>query len=200
MIPFPEKKYKIIYADPPWDYHTAWKRENSDSAGIWGLANNHYQTIEFEQLKKLPINNIADADCFLFMWATFPQLNEALELIKAWGFEYKTVAFNWIKKHENGSYFVGMGWYTRANAEVCLIAKKGNPKIKDHGINQIIESSPKKHSQKPNIIRDKIIQLCGDLPRIELFARTKVHGWDVWGNDEKLNLQPLEAYQVSEIT
>lgn len=191
---FPDKKYNIIYADPAWDYSSAWKRENSDSAGIWGLAQNHYNTMSLEDIKKLPVSNIADDNCFLFLWATFPQIQEALDVIKSWGFEYKTVGFTWIKKDSNGKNFVGMGWYTRANAEVCLIAKKGKPKIINHGIKQIIETQIQSHSKKPNIVRDKIIQLCGDLPRIELFARTKIHGWDTWGNDEKLNAQPLEEF------
>jgi len=194
MIPFPDKKYKIIYADPPWDYHSAWKRDGSDSAGIWGIAQDHYTSMTLDEIKNMTVDSIADDESFLFLWATFPQIQEALDVIKAWGFVYKTVAFTWVKKNPNGTNFTGMGWYTRANAEVCLIARKGTPKVIDNSVKQIIESIPKNHSQKPNIIRNKIVQLCGDLPRIELFARTKVHGWDVWGNDEKLNLQPLESF------
>ena len=183
VIRFPNKKYKIISADPPWDYHSAWKRENSNSAGIWGLAQDHYNSMKIDDIKNLPVQDIADTDCFLFLWATFPQLQEALDVIKAWGFTYKTVAFTWVKKNRKNENFMGMGWYTRANAEICLIAKKGKPKVLNHGIRQIIESIPEKHSKKPDIVRDKIIQLCGDIPRIELFARQKTKGWDTWGNE-----------------
>lgn len=183
IIPkFPKKKYSIIYADPPWDYYSAWYRKNSDSAGIWGLAQDHYNTMPLPDIMKLPVQNISADNCFLFMWATFPQIQEALDVIKAWGFQYKTVAFTWIKKNKKGENFMGMGWYTRANAEICLIAKKGNPKIKNHGIRQIVESIREKHSKKPDEVKDRIIKLCGDLPRIELFARQKTEGWDVWGN------------------
>jgi len=177
------KKYSIIYADPPWDYYSAWKRKNSDSAGIWGLAQDHYNTMNIEDVKSLPIEKITRDDCFLFLWATFPQMQEALDVIKAWGFEYKTVAFTWIKKSKNGNNSMGMGWYTRSNAEVCLLAKKGKPKVIDHSVRQVVESLREKHSKKPNEVRDRIIQLCGNIPRIELFARDKVKGWDNWGNE-----------------
>lgn len=177
------KKYNIIYADPPWDYYSAWKRKNSDSAGIWGLARDHYNTMKIGDIKKLPVNDIACDDCFLFLWATFPQMPQALDVIESWGFEYKTVGFTWIKKSKNGNNSVGMGWYTRSNAEVCLLAKKGKPKVIDHGVRQVVESLREKHSKKPNEVRDRIVKLCGDIPRIELFARDKVKGWDSWGKE-----------------
>lgn len=180
---FPKRKYRIIYADPPWDYHSAWYRENSNSAGIWGLAQDHYKTMNIEDVKKLPVQDIAQNDCFLFMWATFPQLREALDVIDAWGFKYKTVAFTWVKKTKEGKNAVGMGWYTRANAEICLLAKRGKPTIKDHSIRQIIESEREKHSKKPDEARKRIIKLCGNVSRIELFARKRTKGWDSWGNE-----------------
>ena len=185
---FPDKKYGIIYIDPAWTY------EDKALAGNRGACCK-YDVMSNAELKELPIQKIADENCILFCWATFPKLNEALELIKVWGFEYKTVAFTWVKKGKNTSkYFIGMGRWTRANAEICLLATKGKPKRIDAGISQIIDTPVRKHSQKPDIVRSKIIQLCGDLPRIELFARTKVHGWDVIGNDEKLENLPLEVF------
>ena len=174
------KKYNIIYADPPWSYKSA--PHGKDGAGIWGLAQNHYDTMKLPDIMKLPIDGISHDDCFLFMWATFPQIQEALDVIRAWGFQYKTVAFTWVKKTKDNSNAVGMGWYTRANAEVCLVAKKGTPKIINHGVRQIVESMREKHSKKPDEVRDRILQLCGDVPRIELFARDKFSGWDSWGN------------------
>jgi N6-adenosine-specific RNA methylase IME4 len=110
-------------------------------------------------------------------------MREALDVIESWGFEYKTVGFTWIKKSKNGNNSVGMGWYTRSNAEVCLLAKKGKPKVIDHGVRQVVESLREKHSKKPSEVRDRIVKLCGDIPRIELFARDKVKGWDSWGKE-----------------
>jgi len=184
---FPNKKYKIIYCDAPWEY------DDKALAGDRG-AGFKYDLMSDEELAKLPVQDIADDDCVLFMWATFPKIQSALDLIKAWGFEYKTVAFVWVKEFGTGSSFQGMGSWTRSNAEIVLLAIKGNPKRIDAGVNQIIKSKPKEHSRKPNITRDKIIRLCGNLTRIELFARTKIFGWDVWGNDEKLTANTLESF------
>jgi len=186
-IPFPNKKYKIIYADPPWEY------KDKALAGKRG-ASSKYDIMTDEDLESLPVENIADDDCVLFMWATFPKINDALRLINAWGFKYKTVAFTWVKKTQNNQSFMGMGNWTRANAEVVLLATKGKPKRIDAGIKQIIESPREEHSKKPDIVREKITQLMGDVSRIELFARTKTEKWDVWGNDEKLQVTIMENY------
>jgi len=184
----PNKKYKILLIDPPWEY------EDKAKAGNRG-ADSHYPVMSLEKIRNLPINDIADDDSILFLWATFPLLNQALYIIKAWEFEYKTVAFTWIKTTNTGSFFMGMGNWTRSNAELCLLATKGKPKRINGGISQIIKTTYNGiHSKKPDLVRNRIVQLCGDLPRIELFARTKVQGWDVWGNDEKLILQPLEVF------
>ncbi len=183
----PDKKYKIIYADPPWEY------EDKALAGNRG-ANCKYDLMSIDEICKLPVKEISDDDCILFIWGTWTHLKEIQTVIESWGFEYKTVGFVWIKKNINGTYFMGMGTKTRSNTEYCLIGIRGQIERLDAGISQIIDTIPKNHSQKPDEVRTKIIKLCGDLPRIELFARTKVHGWDVWGNDEKLDLQPLESF------
>ena len=184
---FPDKKYNIIYADPAWTY------EDKALAGDRG-AGCKYDLMGIDEICKLPVNQIADKDCILFIWGTWTHIKEVQTVIESWGFEYKTVGFVWIKKFSTGRNFIGMGTWTRANTEYCLIATKGNPKRINSGISQIIESIPDGHSSKPDMVRKRIIELVGDLPRIELFARTKVHGWDVWGNDEKLNLKPLEEF------
>lgn len=184
---FPDKKYSIIYADLPLTY------TDKALAGNRG-AGCKYDLMTDEELLELPVDTIADKDCILFLWATWPKIFEFKNFIKAWGFEYKTVAFLWIKKFSTGKNFMGMGNWTRSNSEIVLLATKGKPKRIDAGISQIIESIPKEHSKKPNIVRTEILKLVGDLPRIELFPRTLVHGWDVWGNDEKLEAQPLEAF------
>lgn len=174
-----DKKYDIIYADPPWAYR--------NMGNIQATANNHYPTMKKQEIEALPIGELAKPNSILFMWATFPQMQEALNTIKAWNFEYKTVGFIWIKKNKNGSNFFGTGWYTRANAEVCLIGAKGKPPKRSNKVSQIIESVREEHSKKPGFVRDKIIEFCGDLPRIELFARQYAKGWDCWGNEAPEN-------------
>ena len=187
MIPFPKKKYKIIYADPPWPYNDKLKHG-------YGGAETHYKTLTPNEINSLPISKISSDDSWLFLWATWPNIETALQVIKAWGFDYKTVGFVWVKTYSNGKYHLGLGQYTRGNTEFCLLSRKGKPQRINKNISQLIFTPLKEHSKKPNIVRSKILQLVGDLPRIELFARTKIHGWDVWGNDPKLELQPLEAF------
>tara|TARA_B100000470_G_scaffold178069_1_gene142534 strand:+ start:1435 stop:1977 length:543 start_codon:yes stop_codon:yes gene_type:complete len=174
-------KYKIILADPPWHYN------DKAVAGARG-AESKYPVMTIEEIKNLRVNgiavkDIADKDSILFLWITFPQLEIAFDIINAWGFTYKTLGFNWIKKTKNGKNFIGMGHYTRSNAEVCLIATRGRPTILDHSISSIVETIPERHSAKPTIVHDLIVRLCGQLPRIELFARERVSGWTTWGND-----------------
>jgi N6-adenosine-specific RNA methylase IME4 len=174
------KKYNIIYADPPWN-HVTWSKKgrgrNPDTLG-------HYPVMDFEEIKKLPVPDIADKNCVLFLWVLDQMLPQSLDLIKHWGFTYSTVGFNWVKTNKNNSnYFIGMGWWTRANQELCLLAKKGTIKRKSKSVRRLIVSPRQQHSKKPDEIRDRIVELCGDLPRIELFARQKTPGWDVWGNE-----------------
>ena len=170
-----DKKYQIIYADPPWEYR--------NMGNIQATATSHYNTMRQYDIESLKVGDIAEDNCILFLWATFPKIQEALNVIKAWGFEYKTVGFTWIKKNKNGGNFFGVGWYTKSNAEVCLIGVKGKaPKISNK-VSSIIETVREQHSKKPDIVRDKIVLFCGDLSRIELFAREKTEGWDVWGNE-----------------
>ena len=131
----------------------------------------------------LPVRELAAPDCTLFLWVTFPVLPETFEVIKAWGFEYKTVAFCWVKRNsKSAGWFFGMGNWTRANAEICLLATKGNPKRVSADVRQIIDTKREEHSKKPDETRDRIVRLMGDLPRVELFARQTAPGWEVWGN------------------
>jgi len=182
MIPFPNKKYQIIYADPPWvfkNYSDEWHKKCKDSKWV----GKHYNTMTIEQLKRIEIP--CDKNSVLFMWATFPQLKTAIELGEAWGFTYKTNAFTWVKKNKKAdSYFIGMGYYTRANAELCLLFTKGKPLPRQSkSVRQICDARIERHSKKPDEIRERIVELFGDVPRIELFARQKTEGWDVWGNE-----------------
>jgi site-specific DNA-methyltransferase (adenine-specific) len=130
------------------------------------------------------VPDFAADDAILFLWATFPLLPYAFVVIDAWDFEYKTAAFVWIKKYPDGSPALGLGNYTRQNAEVCLLAKRGKGiERKSASVSCIVESPRMEHSRKPGIVRDRIVELLGDLPRIELFGREKIEGWDVWGNE-----------------
>jgi len=174
------KKYNIIYADPPWSYRD--KRDKHPR--LCGGASAHYNTMTIEEIKNLPINKLADDNCMLFIWVTFPNLQGGLDVIKAWGFTYKTLGFSWIKTNKkNGKPFFGIGYYTKSNCEVCLIGVKGKPIVVSNKVSSVIIAPREEHSKKPDIVRDKIVELCGDLPRIELFARQKAEGWDVWGNE-----------------
>ena len=152
--------------------------------------------MSIDELCALPVETLAEKDCLLFLWATFPQLPEALRLIQAWGFTFKTVAFVWLKLNKKSpTWLYGLGYWTRGNAEICLLAKRGKPKRRSAGVHQFIISPVEEHSKKPDVTRDKIIELAGDLTRVELFARQKTPGWDVWGNevDSDLSLTPQET-------
>lgn len=127
---------------------------------------------------------VGGQNCILFLWVTFPVIREAFTVIDAWGFTYKTVAFCWVKQNRKSpSLFWGLGHWTRANAELCLLATKGSPKRQSARVHQIVMTPVEAHSKKPDIVRDKIVALAGDVPRIELFARQATPGWDVWGNE-----------------
>ncbi len=172
------KQYSIIYADPPWQYNV-WR--NTDAGRT---AASHYQTMSLDNLCSLPISTLASPDCTLFMWVTLPLLFDSIKVIQAWGFQYKTIAFVWIKTNKKSdSLFWGMGHWTRANAELCILATKGHPRRQAANVHQVILSRIREHSQKPDEARERIVQLMGDLPRIELFARERTSGWDVWGNE-----------------
>lgn len=169
----PKGKYNIIYADPAWSYFKGGYKNQSQ----------HYDGMSIEEICALPVKNIAADNCILFLWATFPILPDVFKVIESWGFTYSTVGFTWVKatKDKKG-FFFGLGNWTRSNAELCLIATKGSIERKSASISQIIYEPIQEHSKKPDIVRKKIIELVGDLPRIELFARQKADGFDAWGN------------------
>lgn len=180
----PNKKYNIIYADPPWRY-SGGKGKNSSK---WGNSLSSYSCMKLKDLKKISVNTLADENCALFMWVTWPMYAEGLELIQSWGFKYKTCAFVWVKTYANNNPYCGMGYWTRSGSEYCLLAFRGELSRVSKSVYQIIESPVKKHSEKPEEVKERIIKLLGDLPRIELFARKQTPGWDVWGNEtEKLS-------------
>ena len=147
-------------------------------------AENHYPTMCMEDIKRLPVRELADKDCALFLWVTFPMLCDAWGVMEAWGFSFKTVAFVWIKlNRKTDGIFWGLGHWTRANAELCLLATRGHPKRQACNVHQVIISHIEEHSKKPDEARRRIEVLMGDVPRVELFARQSPPGWDVWGNE-----------------
>lgn len=169
-----EKKFSIIYADPAWDYWEGGQKNQSL----------HYSTMTMEDICALPVERIADENAILFLWVTYPILPEALRVIERWGFKYSTCGFVWVKRNKNaGTWFFGNGAWTRANTELCLIAKRGNVTRIDASISQIIDDPISEHSRKPERVRGLITQLVGELPRIELFSRNQNNdGWFNWGN------------------
>jgi len=182
---FPKNKYKIIYADPPWSFRTWSARGKKRSP------ENHYNCMNLTDIQNLPVKDIADEDCSLFLWATDPLLPQAIDLMEHWGFKYKTIAFNWVKLNPKApsfcwhteDFFTGMGYWTRANPELCLLGTKGKPARQRADIRRLVISPRREHSRKPDVVPEKIVSLMGDLPRIELFSRQSRKGWTVWGNE-----------------
>jgi len=172
------KKYSIIYADPPWQY-----KEN------WGNGSNEhtYSTMSIKQIKALSVQNIAEDLAHLYLWVTNPFLLDGIEICKSWGFDYKTL-ITWIKTYKNGEPEMGMGYYFRGCTEHIIFGTRGNMKITNKTTKNMFHSVNPRwlgglHSTKPNETKENIVNWSGDLPRIELFARQKTDGWDVWGNE-----------------
>lgn len=186
-------RYSIIYADPPWSFNV-WSKETGHKRS----AESHYHTLSWQELGNLNISILAKPDCALFCWVVPPSLPEAICCIQeCWGFRYRTIAFTWVKTNRIAETpFWGMGYWSRANVELCLLATRGDPRRISKGVHQIIEASETAsetlghpvlfHSAKPQITRNRIVELMGDLPRIELFARRDsfteyTGGWEATG-------------------
>lgn len=183
--PLPDRRYSVIYCDPPWSFHT-WSHRGQGKG-----ASQHYSTMDAQSIRDIDVASIATDDAALFMWVVQPQLPEALDLIRAWGFEFKTVAYVWVKiKGGQDRLFYagddirkGLGYHTRSGAEQCWLATRGKGYDRlSKGEAQVVFSPLREHSRKPDEIADSIIRLTGDTPRIELFARTRRPGWDSWGD------------------
>lgn len=172
-----DKKYKIIYADPPWTFKTYSEKGKGKSP------EKHYDVLSIEDIKKLNIEEFVDKDAVLFLWITYPHLKYAFDVINAWGFEYKTVAFTWIKQTKNDKWHIGCGFYTRANPEICLLATRGKTlKRKSKSVRNLMIEKVGEHSKKPDETYNRIEELF-DGPYLELFARNKRKGWSSWGNE-----------------
>lgn len=187
--PFPDKKYTVIYADPPWSYGDKGfgKREGGFVSRRFAPEAGRYQTMTMAEIMSLPVPDIAASNSVLLLWATSPLLPEALQVISSWGFKFKTVAFCWSKITTAGKEVANLGQWTMGNVELCLLATKGRPTRHARNVRQLVVTERTEHSKKPNQVRGRIETLFGDVPRIELFARDTIPGWDAWGDQ----LEPI---------
>lgn len=177
MFPaLPDKKYAVILADPPWDYHGQ-TQHNGKGGKPTGSAAAHYSTVRLKDLKQLDVSSICEPDCLLFMWSSSPHLEQALELMHAWKFSWATVGFVWYKEKTNP------GFYTLSECELCLIGKRGKiPQPRGaRNVRQFLSKKRTEHSKKPNEIRDRIHTMFPAQNKIELFATEHVENWDAWG-------------------
>ena len=176
-------KYSLIYADPPWSYRD---KANDGERG----AGHKYPVMSINDICRIPVWDLAAEDCLLAMWWVPTQPAEALKLIDAWGFRLMTMkGFTWHKTNKHkGNNALGMGWMTRANSEDMLFAVKGKLLERlDASISQHVTAPRSRHSEKPDIFRQLLVQLVGDVPRIELFSRGDAEGWHHWGNENPRN-------------
>ena len=181
------KKYQVIYADPPWHFNDRIRssKKLDDGKMQFRELQLHYKTMKTSEICALPIEDIAEDNAVLFMWTTDSHLHDAIKVIEAWGFKYKTIGFVWNKKTNTGKQVCYMGKWTMKGSEICLLATKGKAHglIKSHKVRQLVEAERGVHSRKPDEVRSRIVELLGDIPRVELFAREAKEGWDVWGNE-----------------
>ena len=181
--------YTAIYSDPPWPY-------DNTGDGVQGRVTGQYHTATIPDLRAMPVSRLAAASSVLFMWATWPFLGDALVLMTHWGFNYSRLAFIWVK-YRGGTPFTGLGYWTRSNTELCLFGVRGNPRPQrqDAAVSQLVwgeelgqeglvlHAPLTRHSAKPPEVRQRIVRLMGDVPRLELFARERADGFDAWGDE-----------------
>jgi N6-adenosine-specific RNA methylase IME4 len=180
----PLGRFGAILCDPPWRFAT-----RSDK-GKGRSADQHYATMTIDELRALDVASVAAPDCVLFLWATWPMLPQALELIEAWGFQYKTCGFDWTKAdatqlemfRADTDVAIGMGYWTRSNSEPCLLATRGKPKRLHADVRQAFIEPRREHSRKPDGVHERIERLVAG-PYLELFARQKRPGWAAWGDE-----------------
>ncbi len=176
------RRYGAICADPPWRFQT-WSEKNQTRA-----ATQHYQVMPLDDVCGLPVRDLAAPDCALFLWAVNPMLPQALRVMESWGFEYKTVAFTWAKTTTKTDrswapkWHLGLGYWTRANTEVCLLGTRGNPKRKSRAVRQLLIAPRREHSRKPDEFFADVERLVSG-PYLDLFSRQQRPAWDSWGNE-----------------
>ena len=176
MIETLNRKYKVIYADPPWHFKSFSKKGEERSAV------QHYDCMDLDSICRLPVSSVADDNSVLLMWVTDPYLHQAFDVMRSWDFTYKTVGFTWVKTNKSEGYFTGMGYWTRSNPEMCLLGTRGKPKRLDKSIKQLVVSQRREHSRKPDEVYDRIEKML-EGPYLEMFARKTRQGWDNFGNE-----------------
>lgn len=183
--------FSVIYADPPWSYYNDTTLQTPKLVKQGGMKYPPYPVMASEEIKRLPVKEIAADDSVLFIWTTDYHLERAIAVINAWGFQYKTIGFAWQKTNKKGDPVSFMGAYTmKTGIELCLLATRGknaHKMVKKFGVRGRIESPRQHHSKKPDEIRSRIVEMFGDVPRVELFARERVQGWEAWGNEIEAN-------------
>ena len=211
-MPTTNQKYDVILADPPWSFRV-WNKDTGNGRS----AESHYRTMSLADICNLPIKELTSPNCVLFLWSVWPSIFDAKEVIDSWGFKYKSLGFEWWKLNKNwlktinklvsnnypyrefttsllqNLFFFGMGYYTRTNSEPCLLATKGSMPVAVHNERNFIISPRREHSRKPDEQYEKIERLYPNTRKLELFARYKHDGWDVWGNEVKNDVQ-LEGF------
>ena len=190
------KKYNIIYAYPPWNFGN--RMYSSNKNDHHREITRAYDVMNTKDIANINVKDITEDDAICFMWTTDAHIPDALEVMKAWGFKYKTVAFIWNKKEKNGKQVCFMGQWTMKGSEIVLLGTKGKMTqyLKSRKVRQLVEAERERiiHSRKPQIIRDKIVEMFGDeLPKLEMFARVKTDGWDVWGNEVECDVNLMDA-------
>lgn len=210
--PFPDKKYSVILADPPWKFAN-WTSKKNGASSSW------YDCLSIDQLRMLPVKGICDDNCALLLWVTGPKLAEGVHLpvMWAWGFRPVTMLFTWNKTSKNGNPYCGLGFYSRSGSEhcmlgvrgsvdeelswwqdadstdYCMLGLKGKLKRESASVRQVITAPRRVHSQKPDEQYERIEQLFGDVPRIELFARGVTRpGWDTWGFEAGKSMEDIK--------
>ena len=173
-------RYNVILADPPWKYNSRANHKTRFRGGACG----HYPLMAMSDIAALPVGDLAAENCALFLWCTFPYLDVQIRLFERWGFRYRTLGFSWIKTNAvNGKPFFGVGYYAKSNCEPCLLGMRGQLPTVSNRVSSLVIAPRREHSRKPDEVRDRIVELFGDVPRIELFARERVKGWDALGLD-----------------
>jgi len=180
----PSGPFPVIYADPPWTFKTR------SAKGLDGRPQ-HYPRMSMADIVELPVLDVAADDCWLFLWTTGPHLPQALRVMTAWDFHYSGIGFVWIKTNKNApsplintdtDLFMGGGYTTRKNAEICFLGRRGQPKRLSRSVREVLISKRREHSRKPDEFYDRIEQFAAG-PYLELFARQTRPGWSAWGNE-----------------
>ena len=190
MRHFPDKKYRIVYADPPWYFDQGIRSGCEDDTEFKYYTpettpGGKYRMQTTEWICDLPVRDISLPNAVLFLWTTDAHLEQAIQVMNAWGFKYKTVAFYWNKKTSKNKQVCYYGHWTMKGTETCLLGTRGRPHVfvTSHRVRQLVEARRRGHSQKPDEVRRRIVELMGDESRIELFARERHEGWDAWGDE-----------------